>query len=213
MAEPLDTQTLGAFLDALASGAPTPGGGSVAAMSGAMAAGLVSMVCAFTVGKKQFAEIEQEVRRVHERAEQLRHELQALAAQDIEVFGRLSAAYKLPRTTEADSATRQAAIQQVTRQAAEVPLRTAQAAAELLPLCIALASRVGRLIVSDIGVAAVLARATVQSAILNVEINLAGLEDQRYVREVRAQIEDLSVGLGEETEGVLTIVRGRINAS
>jgi len=211
MAEPLDTQPVGAFLDALASGAPTPGGGSVAAMSGAMAAGLVSMVCAFTVGKKQFAEIEQEVRRVHERAEQLRRELQQLAEQDIEVFGRLSAAYKLPRTTEADSATRQAAIQQVTRHAAEVPLRTAQAAAQLLPLCIALASHVGRLIVSDIGVAAVLARATVQSAILNVEINLAGLEDQRYVREIRAQIEDLSVGLSEETEGVIAIVRGRIN--
>jgi len=57
----------------------------------------------------------------------------------------------------------------------------------------------------------VLARATVQSAILNVEINLAGLEDQRYVREIRAQIEDLSVGLSEETEGVIAIVRGRIN--
>ena len=211
MAEPLDTQPVGAFLDALASGAPTPGGGSVAAMSGAMAAGLVSMVCAFTVGKKQFAEIEQEVRRVHERAEQLRRELQQLAEQDIEVFGRLSAAYKLPRTTEADSATRQAAIQQVTRHAAEVPLRTAQAAAQLLPLCTTLASHVGRLIVSDVGVAAVLARATVQSAILNVEINLAGREDQRYVREIRAQIEDLSVGLSEETEGVIAIVRGRIN--
>jgi len=211
MSEPLDTQSVGAFLEALASNAPTPGGGSVAAISGAMAAGLVSMVCALTVGKKQFAEIEPEVRGVHARAEELRAELQRLAQADVEVFGRLSAAYKLPRTTEADAATRQAAIQQVTRQAAEVPLRTAQAAAAVLPLCTALAPKVGRLIVSDIGVAAVLARATVQSAILNVEINLAGLDDQRYVREVRAQIEDLSVGLGEETEGVIAIVRGRIN--
>src|SRR5690606_7153008 len=123
-----------------------------------------------------------------------------LAQEDVEVFGRLSAAYKLPRTTEADAASRQAAIQQVTRLAAEVPLRTAQAAVALLPLCTALAPRVGRLIVSDIGVAVVLARATVQSAILNVEINLAGLEDQLYVRETRARIEDLIVGLSEEVE-------------
>lgn len=211
MAEPLDTLPIGTFLDALASSAPTPGGGSVAALSGAMAAGLVSMVCALTVGKKQYAEIEAEVRSINERSEALRRELQQLAEQDIEVFSRLSAAYKLPRTTEADAATRQAAIQQVTRQAAIVPLRAAQAAAAILPLCTALAPRVGRLIVSDIGVAAVLARSTVQSAILNIEINLAGLDDQRFVRETRAQIEDLSIGLGEETEGVLAIVRGRIN--
>jgi methenyltetrahydrofolate cyclohydrolase len=202
MAEPLDAQPVGAFLDALASSAPTPGGGSVAALSGAMAAGLVSMVCALTVGKKQYADIEDEVRSINERAETLRRELQSLAEQDIEVFTRLSTAYKLPRTTDADAATRQAAI---------VPLRTAQAAAAVLPLCTALAARVGRLIVSDIGVAALLARATVQSAILNIEINLSGLEDQIFVRETRAQVEDLVTGLGEETEGIVAIVRGRIN--
>jgi formiminotetrahydrofolate cyclodeaminase len=213
MSEPLDSQQLGAFLDALASGAPTPGGGSVAAVSGAMAAGLVSMVCALTVGKKQYAEIEQEVRAIHDRAEALRGELQALAQEDVDVFGRLSAAYKLPRTTDADAASRRAAIQQVTRVAADVPLRTARAAAAILPLCTALAPHVGRLIVSDIGVAAVLARTTVQSAILNVEINLAGLEDQRYVRETRAQIEDLVVGIGEETEGIVAIVRARISGA
>ncbi len=211
MAEPLDAQPVGAFLDALASSAPTPGGGSVAALSGAMAAGLVSMVCALTVGKKQYADIEDEVRSINERAETLRRELQSLAEQDIEVFTRLSTAYKLPRTTDADAATRQAAIQHVTRQAAIVPLRTAQAAAAVLPLCTALAARVGRLIVSDIGVAALLARATVQSAILNIEINLSGLEDQIFVRETRAQVEDLVTGLGEETEGIVAIVRGRIN--
>jgi methenyltetrahydrofolate cyclohydrolase len=211
MTEPLDSQPLGTFLDALASKAPTPGGGSVAALGGAMAAGLVSMVCALSIGKKQFAEIEAELQSIHDRAEALRGELQALAEADIEVFGRLSAAYKLPRTTEADAATRQAAIQQVTRQAAEVPLRTARAAAAILPLCTTLAPRVGRLIVSDIGVAALLARTTIQSAILNVEINLAGLDDQRYVREARAQIEDLAVGVAEEAEGIVQIVRERIN--
>jgi formiminotetrahydrofolate cyclodeaminase len=211
MAETLEAQPVGAFLDALASRAPTPGGGSVAAFNGAMAAGLVSMVCALTVGKKQYVAIDAEVRAIHERAEALRHDLQALAEQDIEVFGRLAAAYKLPRTTDADAASRQAAIQTVTRQAAIVPLRTAVAAAAVVPLCTTLAAHVGRLIVSDLGVAALLARASVQSAVLNIEINLAGLEDQIFVRETRAQIADLTIGLSEETEGVVEIVRGRIN--
>jgi formiminotetrahydrofolate cyclodeaminase len=176
-----------------------------------MAAGLVSMVCNLTIGKKQFAEYDDELRGILARAEGLRQELQSLADEDIAVFGRLSAAYKLPRTTDADAATRKAAIQKVTRYAAEVPLRVAQAAAALLPLCTGLANRCSRLIVSDVGVAAVLVRATVQSAVLNVEINLSGLDDQMYVRETRAQIEDLVVGLGDEADGVVSIVRGRIN--
>lgn len=212
MTDSFNGQTLDAFLGALASSAPTPGGGSVAAFSGAMAAGLVSMVCSLTIGKKQFADIEDEVRGIQDRAEGLRRELQSLAQEDIDIFGRLSAAYKLPRTTEADAASRQAAIQKVTRLAAEVPLRTAQAAAAVIPLCTSLASRCARLIVSDIGVAALLARTTVQSAILNVEINLAGLEDKIFVRETRAQINEMIIGLGEETEGILEIVRSRINA-
>ncbi|NJN15643.1 MAG: cyclodeaminase/cyclohydrolase family protein [Chloroflexaceae bacterium] len=209
--ESVKDQSVGAFLDALASRAPTPGGGSVAALSGAMAAGLLSMVCNLTIGKKQFAEYEDEIRSIMERSEALRAELQRLAEDDIAVFGRLAAAYKLPRTTDADAASRQSAIQQVTRQASDVPLRVAQAAAALLPLCTALASRCARLIVSDVGVAAVLSRATVQSAVMNIEINLAGLEDQIYVRETRAQIADLLIGLNEETDGVIALVRDRIN--
>lgn len=211
MTDELGTQPINTFLDALASSAPTPGGGSVAAFSGALAAGLISMVCALTIGKKQYAEFEDELRSIQEQSETFRHELQRLAQEDIEVFQRLSIAYKLPRTTDADAASRQAAIQKVTRQATEVPLRTARTAAALLPLCITVATRCGRLVVSDVGVAAVLARATVQSALLNVDINLASLEDKLYVREVRAQIEDLTIGLAEETDGILEIVRARIN--
>ncbi|NNJ12527.1 cyclodeaminase/cyclohydrolase family protein [Chloroflexales bacterium ZM16-3] len=211
MTDTLNEQTLDTFLGLLASSSPTPGGGSVAGISGAMASGLISMVCALTIGKKQFADIEDEVRGIQDRAEGLRRELQALAQEDVEVFGRLSAAYKLPRTAEADAASRRAAIQQVTRIAAEVPLRTALAAAALIPLCTSLSSRCSRLVVSDIGVAALLARATVQSAILNIEINLSGLEDQIFVRETRAQIADLAIGLGDETDGILAIVRSRIN--
>lgn len=211
MSDILGQQAIDTFLDRLASSDATPGGGSVAALTGAMAAGLISMVCALTIGKKQFADFEEEVRAICAHAEEMRRELQQLAQEDIDIFQRLSAAYKLPRTTDADAASRKAAIQTVTRHATEIPLRVARTAALLLPLCTTLANRCGRLVVSDVGVAAVLARATVQSALLNVDINLTSLEDQIYVREVRAQIEDLTVGLAEETTSVIESVRTRIN--
>jgi formiminotetrahydrofolate cyclodeaminase len=211
MTDMLGNQSVEALLADLASSKPTPGGGSVAALTGAMAAGLVSMVCSIMLKKNQSGDEQSELNALHARAEELRLELQSLAAEDIDVFERLSAAYKLPRTTDADAASRRAAIQKVTRHAAEVPFRTARAAAQLISLCTALAHRCTRLLVSDIGVATTLARACTQSSFLNVEINLAGLEDQNYVRRMRAQIEDLTVGLSEETQGVLEIVLARIN--
>ena len=210
MSEPLLDTSVGQFLDALASGTPTPGGGSVAALTAAMAAGLITMVCDLTIGKQQYAAFEAEVRALRERAEALRAELQTLAQDDVEVFNRLSAAYKLPRTTEADAASRRAAIQKVTRQATEVPLRVARAAVTLLPLCAPLVRDGNRTAVSDVAVAALLVRAAVPAALINVEANLAALEDQLFVREARAQVEDLTIGLDEEVAGVLTLTRQRI---
>lgn len=211
MSEQLLSQRLGQFLDQLASSAPTPGGGSVAALTGAMAAGLIVMVCDLTIGKKQYVEFEEEVRAIRERAEALRQEIQDLAQQDIDVFERLSAAYRLPRTTEADAAARRAGIQAITKQAAEVPLRTARAATALLQLCTPLARHGNRLVVSDVGVAVLLIQAAVPAALLNVEVNLNILDDQLYVRQMRAQIEDLTIGLNEEVRGVMAIVGERMN--
>lgn len=210
MADQILEQSLQQFLGTLASGAPTPGGGSVAAVTGAMAAGLLTMVCDLTIGKKAYAEFEDEARGLRERAEASRAALQQLAQDDIEIFGHLSAAYKLPKAAEADAASRRAAIQTVTKQAAEVPLRIARAVADLVPLCAPLARRGSRLAVSDVGVAAHLIKAALPSALLNVDINLAALEDQRFVRETRAVIEDIIVGIDDELDGVIAIVGERI---
>ncbi|MDQ5851202.1 MAG: cyclodeaminase/cyclohydrolase family protein, partial [Chloroflexota bacterium] len=154
--------SVSAFLDGLASGAPAPGGGSAAALGGAMAAALVSMVCNLTIGKARFAGVEPEMRDILDRAEALRQELQALAEADVEAFNRLSAAYKLPRTTDADIAIRRDAIQASLRHATEVPLRTARAAAAVLPLCPPVADRGNQAAVSDVGIAALLAHAAVR---------------------------------------------------
>lgn len=210
MTEHILDQPVRQFLDQLASKAPTPGGGSVAALNGAMAAGLITMVCDLTIGKSQHADFEAEAQSLRERAEVLRAELEQLAQADVDVFNNLMAAYRLPRTTDADAASRRAAIQKVTRQAAEVPLRVARAAVGLLPLCAPLGRQGARAAVSDVGVAALLIQSTVPAALLNVEINLAVLEDQLFVRQTRAQAEDLTIGIDEEVAGVLRLVRDRI---
>jgi methenyltetrahydrofolate cyclohydrolase len=210
MSEQLLDKRVGQFLDELASKSPTPGGGSIAALSGAMAAGLITMVCDLTIGRQQYAAFEDEARALRERSEALRAELQQLAQADIDAFDHLSAAYKLPRTTEADAASRRAAIQKMTRQATEVPLRVARAAVALLPLCAPLARQGNRTAVSDVGVAALMVRAAVPSALINVESNLAALEDQIFVRQTRAQLEDLTIGLDDEVAGVQALVRERI---
>ena len=211
MSDKLLETTIGQFLDRLASSAPTPGGGSVAALTGAMAAGLITMVCDLTIGKKkQYADFEAEAKTIRERAEAYRAELQQLAQADIDVFNQLSAVYKLPRTTEADAASRRAAIQRVMRQATEIPLRTARAASALLPLCAPLARYGNRTAVTDVAAAALLIRAAVPAALINVESNLTVIEDQIFAREARAQAEDLLIGLEEEVEGVLTLTRTRL---
>ena len=202
--------SVSAFLDGLASGAPAPGGGSAAALGGAMAAALVSMVCNLTIGKARFAGVEPEMRDTLDRAEALRQELQQLAQADVEAFNRLSAAYKLPRITEADIAIRRDAIQASLRRATEVPLRTARAAAAVLPLCPPVAERGNQAAISDVGIAALLAHAAVRAAVLNVEINLRILEDQIYVRQVRAEVARLTDGLAAEAERIVDLVTSTI---
>lgn len=205
--------SVSSFLDALASGAPTPGGGGAAALAGAMAAALVSMVCNLTIGRQRYAEAEGEMRQVLDRAERLREELQQLAEDDVAAFNRLSAAYKLPRATDADLAIRRDAIQASLRRATDVPLRTARAAAAVLPLCPAVAERGNQAAVSDIGVAGLLAYSAVRSALLNVEINLRTLNDQLYVQHVRDEVVRLTAGLSDEAELVNALVLSRLKGS
>ena len=204
--------SLGAFLDALASGAATPGGGGAAAIAGSMGAALVSMVCNLTLGRERYAAVHDEMREVLDRAETLRAELQQLAEDDVTVFNRLSAAYKLPRVTEADIAIRRDAIQSSLKRATEVPLRTARAAAAILPLCAPVAERGNQAAVSDVGVAALLAHTAVRSALFNVNINLRTIEDQIYSLQVRREVERLTEGLADEAERYAAMVADRIGA-
>ena len=150
-------QSLQEYLDDLASDRPTPGGGSTAALSGAMGAALTCMVARLTLGKADYAEAQPEIESIIERAERLRTRFQQLIQADIEAYGQLSACFKLPRATSEEKTARTKAIQERLVEAALVPLEMAECAAELIWYCQRVAEIGNKNVLSDIGVAATLA--------------------------------------------------------
>jgi formiminotetrahydrofolate cyclodeaminase len=201
---------LNQFLDELASNAPVPGGGSTAALTGALAAALVSMVGNLTVGKKRYAGVEEDVRALLDRSESLRRRLSDLLEADTQVYGSLSKAYRLPRATEQEKAVRTAAVQGALKEAEGVPMRIAEACVEVLDLCVPMAEMGSRLAVSDAGVAALLAEAGLRSAALNVLINLAYITDEDFVRHEQASLDGLLAGKGQLKEQVYELVVSKL---
>ena len=194
------------FLDELASNAPVPGGGSTAALTGALAAALVSMVGNLTVGKKRYADVEEEVKALLDQSESLRQRLADLLVDDTQVYSSLSKAYKLPRGNEGQKMARTTAIQEALKEAEAIPMQIAEACVEVLNLCAPMAEKGNRLAVSDAGVAALLAEAGLRSAALNVLINLAYINDESFVRRERARLNELLDGKGQLKEQVYELV-------
>jgi methenyltetrahydrofolate cyclohydrolase len=201
---------LGTFLDELASGAPTPGGGSAAAIMGAMGAALVSMVCNVTIGKKGHEAVESEMRAVRDESEKLRLRLTALVADDVAAFDALMAAYRLPKSSEEDKSRRAAAIQSSLLGATETPLACARACAEV----VALSRRAGEKgyagVISDAGVGVLAANTALRSAALNVYINAPSLKDRDYATAATAELEKLLDDCARESELVFELVRSRL---
>ncbi len=199
------------FLDDLASGNPTPGGGSAAAIIGAMGAALVSMVCNVTIGKKGYEAVEAEMRSVLSESERVRRRLTAMVAEDIAAFDSILAAYKMPKTTEEDKAVRAGAIQAGLRRATEVPLDCARVCAEVIALS-RRASEQGYLnVISDGGVGVLAGFTGLRSAALNVYINAPALKDRAFAEAAIAELEKLLRFCGAESEAVYKIVRDKLS--
>ena len=179
------------FLTALASSAPAPGGGGGAAMAGALAAALASMVANLTIGKEKFAAQECEVKALLQEAEQARQELLALVEDDAAVFNSFMACYKLPKTTDAEKAARTAAIRKAAKQAAEVPLAIARASFKVLQLAHRLVIIGNPGVITDGACSALLARAALRCAEYNVRINLGLTKDEAYNEQVAAELNKL----------------------
>jgi formiminotetrahydrofolate cyclodeaminase len=197
------------FLDDLASGAPTPGGGSAAAIMGAMGAALLSMVCNVTLGKKGQEAVAAEMQSVRDESEKLRTRLTAMVAEDVAAFDGLMAAYRLPKTSEEDKARRGASIQSSLRAATETPLDCARACAKV----IALSRRAGEKgysgVISDAGAGVLAAHAALRSAALNVYINAPALTDRAFAAEASRELGQLLEFCARETESVFALVRSR----
>ncbi len=198
------------FLDELASKASTPGGGGAAAIMGAMGAALVSMVCNLTIGKKNYEDVEDEIKDVLDKAENLRERLTDMIRADVEVFDQVMGAYGLPKETDEEKAARSEAIQDALRAATDVPLACAGACAEVIDLSKVAAEKGNLNVISDAGVAVMAANAALRSAALNVYINIGGIKDKAFAEEREAKLEKILTGSDEKTEEIYQLVKSKL---
>lgn len=199
------------FLTALASSAPAPGGGGGAAMAGALAAALASMVANLTIGKEKFAQQEPEVKALLEETEEERQRLLRLVEDDAAVFNSFMSCYKLPKATEEEKAARANAIRSAAKEAAEVPLAIARASYKVLTLAERLV-RIGNPgVITDGACSALLARAALRCAEYNVRINLGLTKDEAYNQNAREEMNNL-LKTAEELELEALAVTDRVLA-
>ncbi len=200
------------FVDAVASEAPTPGGGGVAALAGALGAALSQMVANLTVGREKHAAVEGDMKRLRTRAIELQRTLLSLMAADGEAFDAVMAAYRLEHETPELAEARRDAIQTALRRATEVPLETMRRAVEVLRLARIAAELGNPTAVSDAGVAGYMAFAAIRSASLNVDTNIRGLRDleegDRYRQECKALLRDAGTLVGDIDRQVRARIAG-----
>jgi formiminotetrahydrofolate cyclodeaminase len=168
------------------------------------------MTANLTIGRPRYAEVQQDAQRLERDASELRARLLRLADDDADAFERVSSAYRLPRTTDDERVARAEAIQVALHAAAEVPLRTAQLCAAVLQLAEEAAPILNQSVVSDVLVGAQLAEAALESAALNVEINLAAMTDATTAERLAADLEQARQESAERVERVFAAGRPRL---
>lgn len=179
------------FSRRLASANPTPGGGTGAAVTGALGASLVSMLCALTIGKPKYAQHDRLLEAVRDTCEEARRAFLDLAAEDARAYDAVSAAFKLPKGTPDAEAVRGIAIQAALRGAIEAPLRVMERCLEVIGGAKNAVEVGNRNAVSDGAAGAELCRAALKVAAYNVKINLTGLEDARWAKDVRTRLDEM----------------------
>lgn len=207
----LTTLTCQEFLSKLASNAPTPGGGGGAAMAGALAVALTSMVGNLTVGKEKFAEHEAEAQEILLQAEALRTQFLQLVNADAEVFNAFMICYRLPKVTDEEKRQRNQAIQNAAKQAAEVPLQIAEASLKVMYLAKRIAAIGNPTAITDAAVSSIMGRAALRSAVYNVVVNLKLIKDEAYNQEIYVKLDAMqneAVALEQETLLVTNAVLG-----
>lgn len=183
--------TINEFAKIVASESPVPGGGSIAALCGALSAALSEMVANLTVGKKKYAECKEEMTEIINEASLLREKLLNFIEEDSLAYNKVVEAYKLPKESEEEKSFRLLKIEEGLKIAASVPLKVAETSFEILPLTEALVKRGNKNSVTDALVGAMMARTGVLSALLNIRINLDSIKDDEFVKELKAKADFL----------------------
>lgn len=195
-----------AFLDKTASNDPVPGGGSIAALSSAVAAALTEMVANLTIGKKKYVEVEEEMKEIAKIAAECRVKFVADIDKDSDAFNEVMDAFKLPKETDEEKESRKAAIQEATKKAALVPLEVAQDAFKIMGIIEKVVVKGNQNAVTDGAVAAMMARTAVLSALYNVKINLGSIKDEAFVEKVSKEVEELESKVGKVEQDILSKV-------
>ncbi len=204
----LDEMTVRDFTGELASGSAAPGGGAAAALSGALGASLISMVCNLTIGRKNYDHLRADFESMRDRAQSLRIQLLDAMQQDADAYTVVMNAYQLPKETDDEKAARTQAVQTALKHAADVPLQVAIACSQVLQMG-NLAVQGNKNAVSDAGAGVLMAEAGLRTAILNVEINLGLITDDEYKTNTRRLLEPLKE-ISNSRHTILDIVQSRI---
>ena len=195
------------FVAATASKEPTPGGGAIAALTGATGAALAEMVANLTFGKKGYEEVQSEMEELQTKAEAIRNRMLELSQADADVFNIFMNALGLPKNTDEEKIARTAAIQQAYKDAAMVPFEIGELAYQIFELAELASSKGNQNLITDGIIAAINARAAVKAAFLNVRINLSGIKDEAFVANVKAKMNAIEQDLDTKEAAIISLYK------
>ena len=198
------------FVEVLASKAPVPGGGGASALVGAVGTALGNMVGSLTVGKKKYADVEEEMWELKSKADILQSELLALIERDAEVFEPLAKAYGMPRETEEEKAEKARVMEIVLKDACSVPMEIMEKCCQALDLIVEFAAKGSALAISDAGVGAAFCKAALQGASLNVYINTKSMKNREYAEELNQKADAMLEKYTKIADELFASVLGRL---
>ena len=200
------------FVEVLGSKAPVPGGGGASALVGAVGTALGNMVGALTVGKKKYADVEEEMKELMAKATTLQDELLHLIERDAEVFEPLSKAYGMPRETEEEKAEKARVMEIVLKDACSVPMEIMEKCCEAIDLIVEFAAKGSALAISDAGVGAAFCKAALEGASLNVYINTKSMKNREYAEELTPKGDEMLAFYTVKADEIFRNVLGRLKA-
>ncbi len=199
------------YLDDAAAKLPAPGGGSVAALVGALGASMAAMVANFTVGKKKYADVQDEIKELLETVEEERKKMTTLVDADVAAYGKVSAAYGMPKNTDEQKKSRSEAIKTACRAAMAAPMVAARSCLIVATACERLVHIGNKNLITDVGVSVLTVEAAMRAAALNVEINLSSIGDEDFARKTRSEVDSLIGKMKCISESVMAEVNAAIS--